>query len=81
MRQPGVPATATAPSGEVISLHLSPHTPTGYRGVSLHTTPGRAKPYVARLGPSAVDHLGYYPTALDAAVAFALQSIAGIKNL
>jgi hypothetical protein len=67
--------TAVAPSGEIVRLHLSPRTSTGYRGVHL-LSGKRAKPYAARLGPSAADQVGHFTTAIEAAtaVACALQA-------
>lgn len=69
---PCVPQTATIATGEIIHLHLSVRSLTGYRGVSPNVDPNRAKRYVARLGPSSVEFIGYYPSAVDAAVAYAL---------
>ena len=69
---PCVPQTATIATGEIIHLHLSVRSLTGYRGVSPHVDPNRAKRYVARLGPSSVEFIGYYSSAVDAAIAYAL---------
>ena len=62
--------TTTTPSGEIIRLHLSPNTLTGYQGVHL-LSGNRVNPYEARLGPSAADRIGHYPSAIEAAAAVA----------
>ena len=64
-------STFALPSGEMINLHMSTRSPTGYCGVALQSTYNRAKPYLARLGPTAADVLGYYASAVEAAAAVA----------
>lgn len=74
-RSPASPVQSTAvlDSGEVIALYLTQRSSTGYCGVS--RLPSRtACPFVARLGPSTADYIGCFPTALDAALAYALAS-------
>lgn len=63
------PSTFKGPDGEIIDLHMAPGSPTGYRGVSLLAERNLAKPFTARIGPAAVDFVGYYASALEAAVA------------
>ena len=66
-------AEVTLPSnGETLRLHLSSTSSTGYRGVDHLSSRGLAKPYRARLGPSAADFVGYYDSALGAAIAYAI---------
>ena len=66
-----VPSTFESPDGEVTTLHVAPGSSTGYRGVSLVTARNSTKPYAARIGPAAVDFVGYYSSAVEAAVAVA----------
>lgn len=57
-------------SGDVTPLRLSSRSATGYWGVQ-RLPRGLARPYVARLGPSAVDVVGHFDSAVAAAVAVA----------
>ena len=58
-------------AGERLQIRLAT-SDTGYWGVSLASARSNyAKPYVARLGPSGSDFIGYYSTPFDAAVAVA----------
>ena len=79
--QPSLADTAVTSSGDTIRLHLNCRSPTGYKGVTLlAANRGLAKPYVARLGKRAVDYIGYYETALEAAFAIAVRSRDQYRN-
>lgn len=69
--RPELSRTYTYPSGEQIDLHLAVSSAVGYWGVSFAASGSRTKRYVARLGPSRIDFIGYYACPLDAAVAIA----------
>ena len=64
-----VPSTFEYPSGATLQLHLSASSPVGFWGVTLVTSRPLRKLYLARLGPARADWVGYYATALEAAVA------------
>jgi hypothetical protein len=57
-------STFSCPSGDTLQLHLSARSPVGYWGVTLITSRPLTKPFLARLGPSRADWVGYYATAL-----------------
>ena len=64
--------TAVSPvTGAVLELRLSPRSPTGYWGVRLVASGHPTRPFLARLGPSAADFIGYFATAREAATAVA----------
>ena len=66
MPENDVPAVPHGPDG--VELHLSSRSNTGYQGVSYITDKPRAKPFRAKVGGGNV--VGFYATALEAAVAY-----------
>ena len=62
-------------------LHLSPSSHTGYKGVGKQNS-GPGKQYQAHLGHGAGSSLGYFGTAIDAAIAYAkrVQELKGRKE-
>ena len=66
MPENDVPAVPRGPDG--VELHLSSRSKTGYQGVSYVTDKPRAKPFRAKVGGGNV--VGFYATALEAAVAY-----------
>ena len=66
------PATGLVIEAEGMPLHLSARSSTGYKGVSRHSGPNLAKPFVAQIMRGGRNvHLGIFATAVEAAVAYA----------
>ena len=66
-------ASPVVPEAEDVQLHLSERSATGYHGVAYHPGSSPRKPFYARAGKCAGRNanLGYFTTAVEAAVAIA----------